>query len=115
MKTRLTAVSLGLAMVAAILLLILPVYSGFDGNRITHATLIQVNGRWVIFLVMVPVLIAAMPLLRPRQGVQIIATILLGGFVLVAMSIGLFYLPAAVLMLLAACAEKSAKLRDALS
>lgn len=46
MKAPLTEVSFGLAMAAAILLLILPVYSGFDGSRVTNATLLEVNGTW---------------------------------------------------------------------
>jgi hypothetical protein len=62
-----------------------------------------------------PVIIALLPLLHYRKTVRIIATILPGGFVLVAMSIGLFYLRAAVLTLLAACVGESAKVRDALS
>jgi hypothetical protein len=113
MKTRLTWVSFGLAMAGAALLLILPVYSGFDGNRVTHATLLEMNGTWAIFPVMLPVLIAATPLLFRKQAVRIIAMVLLCGFVLIAMSIGLFYLPAAIMMALAACVGDSAKFRDA--
>ena len=43
---------------AAIFLLVGTVYSGFDGERTTHATLLRVNGRWVIVPVMFPVLVA---------------------------------------------------------
>jgi hypothetical protein len=40
-----------------------------------------------------------------RQAVRIIAAIVMGGFALISFSIGLFYLPAAILMALAACVE----------
>ena len=48
MRTRLTAVSVGLAVAATIFLLVGPVYSGFDGERPTHKTLLQVNGWWAV-------------------------------------------------------------------
>src|SRR5712691_1161533 len=110
MKRRLTAVSFGLAMAAAIFLLVWPVYSGSDGNRTTHATLVEVNGLWAMIPVMFPVLTALLPLIFHKQAVQIIATILIGGFALISgFSIGLFYLPAAITMLLATCVTPSAK------
>jgi hypothetical protein len=43
-KTRLTAISFVVAMVAAIFLLVWPVYSGFHDGRPTRATLVQING-----------------------------------------------------------------------
>ena len=110
MRTRLTAVSFGLAMAAAIYLLVGPVYSGSNGGRPTQATLLQVNGPWVIIPVMFPVLIALMPLVFRKQAVRIAAAIVMGAFVLISFSIGLFYFPAAILMLLASCVEPSASL-----
>jgi hypothetical protein len=113
MKTRLTAISFVLAMVAAIFLLVgPPAYSGFEDGRPTHATLIQVNGEWAIIPVMFPVVVAFVPLVVPRQVVRTIAAVVMGGFALISFSIGLFYLPAGVLMVLAACVEDSARSRD---
>lgn len=44
---------------------------------------------------------------------RIAATVVMGAFVLVCgFSIGLFYLPADIVMVLAACVEESARLRD---
>jgi hypothetical protein len=101
---RLIAVSFGLAIAAAAFLLVWPIYSGFDGTRTTHATLLQVNGPRVVVPVVFPILILLFPLIFRRRAVRIIATILIGGFVLVSgFSIGVFYLPAAVTMLLATC------------
>lgn len=103
MKTWLTSASFGLALVAAIFLLVWPVYSGFDGVRITHATLLHVNGSWVIVPVCFPVVIALLPLVFRRQAIRIVAAILLCGFSFITgFTIGRFYLPAAVTMLLAA-------------
>jgi hypothetical protein len=42
-----------------------------------------------------------------KQAVRVVAAILIGGFSLVAMSIGLVYLPAAILMVLAACVAEA--------
>ena len=114
MKTRLTAASLGLALAAAIYLLVWPIYTGSDGLRTTHATLLQVNGSWAILPVAFPVIIALVPLVVRKQAIRIIATLVIGAFSFVAgFTVGLFYVPAAVAMLLAACVTDSAKVRDA--
>ena len=56
---------------------------------------------------------ALIALLLSKEGVRIVATILIGGFALIAgFTIGLFYLPAAILLLLASCVPDAAKLRD---
>ena len=71
------------------------------------------NGRGVIAPVMFPVLVALVPLVFRRQAARTIAAIVMGGFVLITgFSIGVVYLPAGILMLLAACVEDSAKFRD---
>lgn len=107
MKTRLAAVSFGLALAAAVFLLMWPVYSN-------GATLLQVNGSWAVVPVIFPVVVALLPGIFRKQAVRIVAAIVMGAFALVAgMSIGLFYVPAAIVMLLAACVADSAKLRDA--
>ena len=113
MRTRLTAVAFGLAVAAAIFLLAWPVYEGVGSEGVRYATLLQVNGWWAVVPVSFPVVIAAVTLVVRRQWVRIVAAIVLGAFAFISgMSIGLFYFPAAVLMLLAACVEDSARLRD---
>lgn len=67
MKIRLTAVSFGLTVAAAVFLLVGPVYSGFERERPTHATPLQVNGTWVIGAVMFPVVVALVPLVIRMQ------------------------------------------------
>jgi len=64
---------------------------------------------------MFPVLVTLVPLVVRKQVVRIIATVVMGAFVLISgFSIGMFYLPAGILMLLAACVEDTAQFRDLL-
>jgi hypothetical protein len=113
MKTWLTAISLGLAVAAAVFVLVWPIYT-VHGNQPASATLVEVNGAWAAVPVTFPVVIALVPLMYRKQAVRVVAAILMGGFALIAMSIGLFYLPSAIVMVLAACVGDAAKLRDAL-
>ena len=113
MKTRLTGVSFALTLSAAIFLLVWPVYSGFNGSRPTHSTLLQVNGPYILIPVMFPSLTALIAFLLREQWARIVAAILIGGFAVIGgFTIGLFYLPAAILMLLASCIPDSPKVRD---
>lgn len=68
------------------------------------STLLEVNGLRAVLPLLFPVVVALLPLLIPRRRIRILAAVLLFGFsVVAAMSIGLFYLPAAITMLIAAC------------
>ncbi len=109
MGTRLTEVSFGLAVAAAIILLVLPVYSGFEGSRATHATLLEVNGTYALLVVMFPVAVSLLPLLVRKRPLRITAAFLMGAFALIgSFTIGLFYLPAAIVMFRAARAHDCA-------
>ena len=113
MRTRLTAVAFGLAVAAAIFLLAWPVYEGVGSEGVRYATLLQVNGWWAVVPVSFPVVIAAVTLVGRRHWLRIAAAIVIGAFAFISgMSIGLLYAPAGILMLLAACVEDSARLRD---
>jgi hypothetical protein len=76
-------------------------------DRTTHVSLLQQEGGWVLFVAAVPVLVAAVPLglrrTRWRRNAALVAGTLLVAFSVVgAASIGLFYLPGAVAMFMAA-------------
>ena len=108
MKTWLTAAAFAWAFAAAIFLLVWPVYSGFDGVRASNKTLLEVNGLWAAVPVGFPVVVAAAALAFRRRAVTIAAAVVLGLFCLIAgFSIGMFYVPAAVTMVVAACVTKT--------
>jgi hypothetical protein len=112
-KARLTAISFGLAAAAAVFLFVVPVYSGFRDHQTVRATLIEVNGAWAIIPVMFPVVVAFLPVLFRKQAVRIITAFIMLGFTIISgFSIGLFYGPAGIMMLLAACVDDSARWRD---
>ena len=90
--------SFSLALASSALLLILPVYSGSGGN----ATLLQVNGSRVFIPLAIPVVVSLLPILSRRRGVCVGAAIVLCAFCVVGgFSIGLFYVPSAVAMIVA--------------
>jgi len=83
-------VSLAIAAILSLLLLIMPVYS-------SGRTLVQVNGPRVFAILAIPVIIAASPIIFVR--LKLSAAIAMFFFSLVAVfSIGLLYLPSAVLL-----------------
>ncbi len=103
---NLTTISFLVTLATSGLLLIVPVYSGQSGNGIvtvqTHATLLEENGAFALIPLMIPVLMASTPMIFPHSWVRVGATILLALFVFIAgFSIGLFYVPSAVLMYVA--------------
>ena len=68
------------------------------GTATTPATLVDVNGRWVVWLLLAPVLLVAIHALWPghRRTVAIAAcTVLLFAFCVAgALTVGLFFMPA---------------------
>ena len=100
----LAAISFGLAVAVSGLFLVLPTYStGSSASpSVGHATLLEVNGPGALITLAVPAMIALVPLLIPKWWVRIVAGVVLGAFVVVGSpSIGLFYFPSAVIMLMA--------------
>jgi hypothetical protein len=86
--------------------IVYPVYSGFDGTCPTSATLLDVNGTWVVVPMLLPVLVALIPGRAPAPWRADRGGGVLGAFVVVAgFSIGLFYATATVAMVVAARAR----------
>jgi hypothetical protein len=72
---------------------------GVEITRSHSVSLFSTNGAWVLVVVAVPVLIALAGALIPARAARIVSTVLLWAFCLVGlMSVGLFFIPAAVLM-----------------
>ncbi len=100
----LAAISFGLALFASCLLLVLPVYSigSSESNSLRHATLLGVNGPLALVALAIPVLIALLPLLIPKFSARLIAGVILLVFAVISgFSMGLFYFPSAILMVMA--------------
>lgn len=100
-----------------IYLALVPIYEGVDslgeagntGERLTTArlTLLEANGPGVLVPMLAPVILTALPLLRlgsaTQRRLKVISAVLLLIFVLVgALSIGLFYAPSAMMLLIVA-------------
>jgi hypothetical protein len=91
----LTGISFGIALAVSSLLLVVPSYTTQWG----HATMLEVNGPNVLIPLAVPILIAAAPVVFPKRSLRAVAAIALGAFCLIGgFSIGLFYIPSAVIM-----------------
>jgi hypothetical protein len=102
----------GWAIAAFIALLVLPVYSSItttmNGTAVRgSATLLSVNGPRVLFVLAVPVLASLLAIIPAPSRVQrvlaIAAAAIASGFVLLgAMTVGVFFLPTALALILAA-------------
>jgi hypothetical protein len=101
-----------LAVLASVLSLTLPLYRGQTSfqrsgepstHQVRHETLLSVDGPLIFYILAMPVIIAGAPILLRFRAVRIISAILLlGGVVIGAASIGFFYLPSAIMMVMAA-------------
>jgi len=68
-----------------------------------HESAFSVNGWWVLVVVAVPLVIALIPLLFDRRSTRIVSTVVLWAFSIIAgFSVGLFFVPAAIAMTIAA-------------
>ena len=103
--------ALGLVVAASIIVLVAPTYSSVTtdsngGEAATTQTALEVNGPWLLFVLLVPIAIAALPLFAHRRtwGVlSIVSASLLWVFVIVGMlGIGVFFVPGAAMAMAAA-------------
>lgn len=92
----------GAALLAALVLLVAPLYS-------SGRTLIDANGGGVIWLIAVPLVLTMVPLAVPARGRN--AATWAAAVVLLLMSLfssaGIFFLPAAIVLVLAAYAARA--------
>jgi hypothetical protein len=73
-----------------------------------HARLAEVNGPGTYFLLAVPVAFAGLPLVFRSRAIRILSAMLITGwFVVGAASIGLFYIPSAVMMIWSALGKSA--------
>jgi hypothetical protein len=95
--------SLAAAEVAALVVVFAPTYSSCSSDAACHGdSALAVNGWWIVFVVSVPVVLALIPVLIDHRVARAIAAVLLWLFCVVGMlTIGIFFIPAAILMTIA--------------
>ena len=103
-----SVLSLLLALVASVLLAVIPSYHFSSATADSSATatvstrsetLVEVNGGGVLAALLLPVVVAAVPVLLRRSWARATAAVLLTGFAfMTGFSIGLYYLPSALVM-----------------
>jgi hypothetical protein len=72
-------------------------------TRSSNVSIFQTDGAWVLVVVSVPVLVALVPILIPHRTARIVSVVLLWIGCIVGMwSVGLFFVPAAIAMTVAA-------------
>jgi hypothetical protein len=118
---RKVLISFSLAVLATVSSVVVPVYSGLTRRETPAeeafsspqnqmpvysgplARLAEVNGVGTYFLLAIPVALAGLPLLFRSRAIRILSAVLItGGVVVGAASVGLFYIPSAVMMVWAA-------------
>ena len=108
-------VALLLTIVAGLFLAFYPVYQGVSATGSSSGvvtsssesgTLVTENGLWALVPLCIPIVLAALGLIAVARGrrapVWVLGGVLLGFVVLSGFTIGLFYLPAAIALLLSA-------------
>jgi hypothetical protein len=95
--------SFSLSALTSLSLFTIPAYSAWSANHLQHLTMDSVNGPRLYYLLAIPVVIAGVPLLLHARMFRVLSAVLLVGWVVVgSASVGLFYLPSAAMMILAA-------------
>ncbi|GAA1991744.1 hypothetical protein [Microbacterium pumilum] len=118
-KRRVQIAALALAVLAAVVLLVVPTYESVtvssDGGEIsTSLTMLQAVGPWIFVVLLVPVLATAVPVFargRAWSVLSMIGAIVLSGFVILSLlTIGMFFVPAAIASVVAACLPARGKM-----
>lgn len=77
-----------------------------DGTTVTWSlsvSIFQTDGAWVLVVVSVPVLLTLLPLIVHRRGARVITAVLLWVCCVIGLfSVGMFFVPAAIAMTVAA-------------
>jgi hypothetical protein len=122
---RKVLISLSLAVLASVTSLVAPLYTGLTQRETPvqdtssplqsqtpvrsgpFAKLAEVNGIGTYFVLAIPVALAGLPLLFRSRAIRILSAVLISGWVIAGLaSIGLFYLPSAVMMVWAALGSR---------
>lgn len=110
---RWTVIAFLAAVLGALIVVFAPLYTGCTsrsgGTEVCgHASAYTVNGSWIFVVVSVPVLVALIPVLVRRRWARIVSVVLLWlGCLVGLLSVGIFFVPAALLMTIAAARSPS--------
>jgi hypothetical protein len=123
---RTVLISFFLALLASLWGLVAPAYTGTSVREIPanqessplqtetpvhpvqHLTLAETNGPGTYLLLAIPVIVAGMPLIFRSRAVRMLSAVLLLGWVAIGVaSIGLFYIPSAVVMVWSALGKSA--------
>lgn len=115
---RKAKISFALTLITSTVLLFLPAYSSTikespvspnskpTGSYFGHRTLASVNGPKVYVILAIPVVLASLPLLLRNRAARIVSALLLSACVIIGIAgVGPFYIPSAMMMILAASAK----------
>jgi hypothetical protein len=114
-STLFSLLALGAAVVAAVIVVFAPTYTTCDSDAACHGdSAFAVNGWWILVVVSVPVVLALIPVLIQHKIVRVIATAMLWICCVVALlSVGIFFVPAGILMTIAVTAPDPVAASDA--
>jgi hypothetical protein len=91
------------ALAAALFAAFGPTYESCEMTSCRRESAVSVNGWWVLIVVALPVVVALASLVLDRRPVRIVAAVLLWAFsIITGFSVGLFFMPAALAMTIAA-------------
>lgn len=103
---KLLAAGAALDLVAVLVCLVVPLYSGDDGSATTTATLLEVNGAGALVPLGLFLGLGLLAWLAPWRSVRLLAVLAHGGLtVLALLTIGVFFLPAALVLAAGALRE----------
>jgi hypothetical protein len=96
--------ALAAAAVAALVVVFAPTYTSCSSNAACHGdSALAVNGPWIVFVVSVPVVLTLIPVLIDHRASRAVAAVVLWLCCVVALlSVGIFFVPAAILLTIAA-------------
>jgi hypothetical protein len=91
------------AAAGAVFVLFAPTYTTCDSDAACHGdSALAVNGWWIIVVVSVPVVLTLIPVLVHHRVTRVVAAVVLWLCCVVALlSVGIFFVPAAILMTIA--------------
>ena len=106
--SRFSLLVLAAAVIGALTVLFAPLYTSCSSDAVCHGdSAFAVNGGWILVVVSVPVVLSLLPVLIHHPVVRTGAAVLLWACCVVALlSVGIFFVPTAILMTIAAARRR---------